>query len=273
MSGVRSRWVEVLAEGGWPGWLIPNYWSMLTLAIIVGSGLTLWLWRRFESGSGQAADLLFWGIPSLLVGSKLVYFLQYGVPSDFSQFWHTGGFALYGGLAGLLAAWGVYYVVRPYPVTAFLDAVTPGLAVGLFLGRIGCFLAGCNGGVPAELPWSVRFPRDTPVYLRQLRQDLVGAEVPLSLPVHPTQLYEALFGLLAAVFLLRLLRQRQWRGQVFFSGMLWYAVFRFCSEWLRSDAGGWHPFGLTFAQVLSVLLGSVTVCALARGERRSRTVR
>lgn len=157
---------------------------------------------------------------------------------------------------------------------AFLDSVTPALALGLFLGRIGCFLAGCNGGLPTGLPWGVRFPRDTALFPDQLEAGLISPQATLSLPAHPTQLYESLFGLISLFCLVYLLKTRAWLGQVFFSGMLWYSVYRFASEPLRIDAGGMHPFELfTFSQFISLLLGSMAVAALLWPRPRSRPQR
>jgi phosphatidylglycerol:prolipoprotein diacylglycerol transferase len=62
------------------------------------------------------------------------------------------------------------------------------LAAGQALGRIGCFLAGDDYGTPSDLPWAVAFPLGMP---------------PTDVPVHPTQLYEATWLLLAAVLLWR----------------------------------------------------------------------
>lgn len=58
------------------------------------------------------------------------------------------------------------------------------LAVGLAVGRVGCFLSGLTDdayGVPTTLPWGVDFGDG---------------------PRHPTQLYEALFALAALAFVL-----------------------------------------------------------------------
>ncbi len=88
-------------------WLIPNFRLMLTLAIIAGCLLCLWLWRQREADSGTASDLLFWGIPGLLIGCKFFYFLQFSFPSTLPGWWRTSGLALYGGLFGLLLVWGI----------------------------------------------------------------------------------------------------------------------------------------------------------------------
>jgi phosphatidylglycerol:prolipoprotein diacylglycerol transferase len=147
----------------------------------------------------------------------------------------------------------------------------PSLALGLFLGRIGCFLAGCNGGTVSGLPWAVRFSRDTPVYYQQETAGLLEGRVPLSLPAHPTQLYESLFGLIAFVLLLCLLRQPLPQGQVFLTGMFWYSTYRFATEFLRADAGGLCPLGLfTFSQLVSLLLALASLLGLIHLRFRQR---
>jgi phosphatidylglycerol:prolipoprotein diacylglycerol transferase len=43
--------------------------------------------------------------------------------------------------------------------------------MGLAFGRIGCFLNGCCFGKPTSLPWGVRFPYRSFVYLSQINPD------------------------------------------------------------------------------------------------------
>src|SRR4029453_1539242 len=75
---------------------------------------------------------------------------------------------------------------------AVLAAATPALAFGHLIGRIGCFLVGDDYGKPSDLPWAVAFPQGLP---------------PTTVPVHPTQLYEALgLGMLGWMLL-------RWRRQ------------------------------------------------------------
>ena len=105
---------------------------MLTVAIISASLLTIVLWRRSGQPSSVASDLIFWGILGLFVGAKF-FFLQFGFPSSLAGWFSTGGIALYGGLSGVLAAWRTRYLLRPYPLAAFLDCAAPALALGLCL--------------------------------------------------------------------------------------------------------------------------------------------
>ena len=252
-----------LGKYGLPVWLVPDYWFMVTLAIISGSLLTLHFWRRSGRSGRVAADLLFWGTLALFVGAKFLFYLQFGFPPSLADWWGTPGLSLYGGLLGLLTAWGCYYLVRPYPALLFLDCATPALAAGLFVGRIGCFLAGCNGGIACNWPWAVQFPHSTPTFIHHLEAGLVERSDAFSLPAHPTQLYESGFGLIAFALLATLFERKRWHGQVFFTGMLWYAVYRFVTEPLRADDLGLQPFGIfTFAQFVSLLLAAAALLGL-----------
>ncbi|MBI4444433.1 MAG: prolipoprotein diacylglyceryl transferase [Acidobacteria bacterium] len=265
MRRVLMQW---LVEHGLTPWIIPNFWFLLCLSIILGSLWTLHRWRREGQPVAVASDLLFWGIPSLLVGAKLLYLAQFGLAHWHG--WTAAGLSLYGGLVGLLGAWIVTYAFSPYRFLLFLDVVTPSLALGLFLTRIGCFLNGCNGGRVSGVSWAMRFPPDTNVFEQQVASGQISESALRSLPVHPTQLYESLFGLLCLVFLLLLSKRRQFEGQIFFTGMLWYSTYRFLTEFLRADNGGLRPLGvLTFAQAVSLALFSVSLALVLTKGRRS----
>ena len=110
---MRPLFVEWLHVSGLPSWLAPRFWLMLTLAIVAACLLTLQLWKRTGQDLKIASDLLFWGILGLFAGSKIFYFLQYGFPRDAVHWYHPQGFALYGGLAGVLAPWALYRILKP----------------------------------------------------------------------------------------------------------------------------------------------------------------
>ena len=265
---MRELIVQALTESGIPSWLVPDYWFMLTTAIVVGT-LTARAASRRSQFTAPVSDLLFFGVLGLFFGAKILYGLQYWNSWSLGHLLQPAGFALYGGLLGLLATWLFYYLIRPFPIWAFLDCVAPGLALGLFFGRIGCFLAGCNGGVACGWPWAVAFPPGTSSFENQLALGYISPDAELSLPAHPTQLYESFFGLVAFFLLWRLLRSRQWEGEVFLTGMIWYSAFRFPSEWLRADGGGLQPLGVfTFSQFVSLVVLSVAIVLYFRFSKR-----
>lgn len=134
------------------------------------------------------------------------------------------------------------------------DAVAPAVAVGAAVGRIGCFLNGCCHGAPSDLPWSVCFPAGSHAWARQVNDGLITPESLISLPVHPTQLYSALAGLLVlAVLLLYSHRDDRSPGQVIAVLMLAYALTRWPIEALRSDEPSVFA-GMTWSQNISVAL-------------------
>lgn len=250
---MRERIVAWLVDCGLPGWIVPDYWFMLTTAIVVGALISRAASRRSKLDA-PASDLLFFGILGLFLGAKVLYGLQYWSSWSWSRLYQPSGFALYGGLLGVLTVWLLIDLIRPFPIWGFLDCVAPGLALGLFFGRIGCFLAGCDGGIASGWPWAVAFPPGTTSYNDQLIHGYISADAQLSLPAHPTQLYESAFGLVAFFLLWRLLASRRWEGEVFLTGIIWYAAYRFPSEWLRVS-GGYRPLGIfTFAQFVSLVL-------------------
>ena len=106
------------------------------------------------------------------------------------------------------------------------------------------------------------------MYRHQKATGLIEGWEASSLPAHPTQLYESLFGLLAFCLLFRLFRRRKWEGQVFWMGILWYGVYRFVTEFIRADTGGLHPFGiLTFSQFVSLVVISTAAGFIFRRSR------
>jgi phosphatidylglycerol:prolipoprotein diacylglycerol transferase len=111
------------------------------------------------------------------------------------QFWQ-GGLAYYGGFI-FASLYGIYFIRREgLPLARVLDLSGWAIPFGLGWGRIGCFLNGCCYGAvvdhAGEPPWwAVSFPRWSPAWLDQLRQELVEPVSRASLHVHATQLYEA----------------------------------------------------------------------------------
>ena len=226
--------------------------------------LALALWVRRSRPVEPALVRLLLGAPLIFVGGKALYLLQHG---GWGKEALTGpGYSGFGALFLVLTFWIVSFRFQPGPLFEFLDVVTPAAAVGLFFGRISCFLRGCCGGVACDLPWAVEFPPNTPLFAWQLAQGFVHPWSRSTLPVHPVQLYEAAFALLAGVGLLLLLTRKQLPpGRVFFCGALGYGVFRFFIEELRFDGGrllsqgegSWAQFmalGLALVGLAGVLL-------------------
>jgi len=137
--------------------------------------------------------------------------------------------------------------------------------------RTGCFLAGCDYGLPTALPVGVRFPRGSLAALDHARRGFVPHGAP-SLPVHPTQLYEAALGLAGAAAAALVLRRGRRDGRAFAVFMAVYAVGRFAIELVRGDQDRGTFIGLSTAQWVSLAIVLALVAWVAirlRAARRS----
>ena len=135
-----------------------------------------------------------------------------------------------------------------------LAAAAPALAVGQAIGRLGCFLVGDDYGRPTNLPWGVAFPRGLP---------------PTTVPVHPTQIYEAVALIPLAWLLVRW--RVSGRSDLFVLGayLTLAGAIRFVIEFLRVDVR--VVGGLSVAHLASLVAMAVGVGMLVAENRRPST--
>jgi prolipoprotein diacylglyceryltransferase len=144
---------------------IHGFGVMLFVTFIV----CVWFLARWAARTGtnlpreRVQDLVIVGFVGGLVGARITFMIQYDRPfSEFFRIWE-GGIVLYGGIiSGMLAFLAFYHLVLKRAGVSFwklADACGPTLALGIALGRIGCFLNGCCYGhvAPADCP-SAAFP-------------------------------------------------------------------------------------------------------------------
>ena len=171
------------------GWPIPGYGLMLTVAFL---GSILWAARRASLSRGSADVVFNCGFVALIcgvVGCRAMFVWHYW-DKHFAHYSDTislifgildvrkGGLEFYGGF--ILSVIGVLVwlrLVEKVSVRWYLDIAAPSAALGLALGRIGCFLNGCCYGGVCEAPWAVRFPFGSNAMLQQWQDKLPGAEL------------------------------------------------------------------------------------------------
>ncbi len=187
------------------------------------------------------------------------------------QYWR-GGIVYYGGVVGGAVGFLAYRWFYPFPLRPYLDAIAPSIALGTFFGRLGCFLNGCCYGDQCQLPWAVSFPARSAAWGHQVNAGLISEGASHSLPVHPTQLYSALDGLVLLLLLSAFYPLRRRDGEVMGLLTLTYPITRFLIEYLRNDEGAFFG-GLTISQNISVALllgGIVYWCWLLTLPRKGR---
>ena len=255
------------------GPILYSYGTLLALAIVLGFGLALRNHVRAGYPLPRAAAVVGLGVLGGFWGARIQYFLVN--PADFEGVLSIldlrgGGFFALGAVLGGVTVGTLALLPMKLPVLHFLDLMSPGLALGLAVGRLGCFLGGCDYGKVAHVPWAVRFPEGSLVYRDHLEQGRLESDAERSLPVHPTQLYEFLALLILCLVLQALVRRnRASAGATVLTFVTSYALLRILNEFLRGDAarglyGGvsstqWTAFG-----VLLIAAGMWAVRVLRR---------
>jgi phosphatidylglycerol:prolipoprotein diacylglycerol transferase len=178
-----------------------------------------------------------------------------------------GGLMFYGGFilaAAVFAGWCFFRKEKPLELADLLCVVVP---LGHAFGRIGCFFYGCCYGKQCDCAVAVAFPRGSPAWYEQLNAAQISSVARESLPVLPTQLFEAAANLLLFVVLF-LFYRRFSRGTtaLYLTG---YAIIRFGMEYLRGDPrAAVGPFSIS--QTISIVLFSSGLALLARHCLESR---
>lgn len=258
---------ELIRIGSFP---INTYGVFLAIAFLSAIFVTVKLGERDGLPRERIYDLSLWMLLASLIGSK--FLMLFTEPEYRNQplqllsldFLRSGG-VFYGGLLGAVVAG--YLLMKRYklPWWKTADACAPGIALGNFFGRQGCFAAGCCWGEPTTLPWGVKFS--------ELGHQITG--VPIDTHLHPTQLYESFAMLLVFAFLLWLHKRRRFTGQVILAYALLYSIIRFAIEFVRDDPRGdilglTSLTGLSTSQLISIAVGVTALILLIVRRRRTR---
>ena len=226
--------------------------------------------RRGEFALSPLAGL--WVIAGIQFGSKVFFILQYESPWNMWRaflLWQ-GGIVAYGGIIGGTVTLVIYARVHKLPLLSLLDTVAPYAALAHVFGRMGCFLNGCCWGRECDLPWAVRYPPFSYPFVTHLDEQLITSDMPHSLAVHPTPLYEAA-GLLIISLALQFYFDRKPRaGAIALGYVFLYGLLRFLVEFARGDSA--RPvFDMTVSQLVSAALVVVAVSIWAVSRGRART--
>jgi phosphatidylglycerol:prolipoprotein diacylglycerol transferase len=186
-----------------------------------------------------------------------------------------GGLAFYGGLFGGALATLAIARLQDLPAWKLLDIMAPTLFLGLAIGRMGCFFAGCCHGAPAPIgedpialvPQGVLhgqiwlsdvFPWLTLEFAGGPGAGMTRREL-LGIPLYPSQLWEAFGCIVVAALGVWMWGRRRFDGQVAGIILLVQPPIRFFVESYRADERGyalswvvdhvpsWLPPGFTAA--------------------------
>ncbi|HEV7557274.1 MAG TPA: prolipoprotein diacylglyceryl transferase family protein [Kofleriaceae bacterium] len=251
------HWLEGYMRGDIANLVTPSWFTCVGLAGLVGLIVMLALARRRGLDSGAIATVLLVGYVAAVVAGIVVPMMidcaVHLVTTGHFQLHWAGMTSFWGYLAGGVA---VVVVCRRegLPLARVADLAVIPLGIALMFARLGCFMAGCDYGKVSSVPWAVRFPAGSPAWHDHVRAGLVPASRAESLPVHPTQLYEAALGIAIVVIAIVLSRRKRSDGQLFVIAAATYAIGRLVIETVRGDAGRGIYAGLSSGQIFSMLV-------------------
>lgn len=237
------------------GFQVQSYGVSKAIAAIAGAYLLGRAFQRLGYEKELAHSIVVWATVWGFVAAK-VYFLLDNLDHLSWNMLGGSGFVWYGGLAGGTIAVVVMTRRHGLPLGIVAGAMAAPLSVAYGIGRIGCFLSGDGTyGTPTDLPWGMAFPN--------------GA-VPVTVPVHPAQLYEA-----AAAFaiagLLYALGRRLGPVAVFGAYLTLSGVSRLLVEFVRINDR--VLLGLSEAQLIGVASIAVGAILMIRDLSRGTAAR
>lgn len=232
-------------------------WLFVALGFVAGSYLFVRLSKRnrikLDVLTEHSFALFFWTLAVSRILFVLLnwnlFFYQFHFRSIIKLFeiWDKG-FSFW----GAVFAWfiGIWYFSKREgePFSRLFDVITPSLLLGMAIGNIGAFLDGINYGLPTNLPWGISFH---------------SANVKYITPIHPTQLYAALYTLILAWGLNQLLQKLRGKldGFIFESGALAFCVLKFIEEFFRGDET-FKIFGIRLLQILALTFAILALYAI-----------
>lgn len=247
---------------------IYSYGVMLGASMIAAWYVVMYLGEKKEGFAREMMANCFIVTAVVAIAmSRVLYILtnldQFSSPAQWFAL-RSGGLVAYGGfLGGLLGSW-IYLRVKKASLLGWADVVAPALGIGLGLTRLGCYLYGCDFGAPLgeDAPSWLRdwgtFPRredgGSPAWAHHVSEYDLSPTADYSLSVHPTQLYESLFGFVLFALALLVWRRRRFRGQVILTVTILYGVWRFLIEYVRDDPERGFYAGFSTSQIISLVL-------------------
>jgi phosphatidylglycerol:prolipoprotein diacylglycerol transferase len=235
----------------------------------------------------KVLDLSFGILVAAMIGSRVLFIIvnwdeyAHDLVGIF-EFW-KGGLVFYGGFIGAVL-FSIWYMRRHrMEFLPYADALAPTVAIGQALGRLGCFSAGCCWGEACDAHYALaaRFPPESLAYQSQASNHIITPGALSTIPIHPTQLYEALGTALIFLFLTYWRSRKRFQGELLALYLMMYAPLRAVVETFRGDEergrvlnflGGWarHArWNLSTSELISVGIFAAGVAIYVTQSRKA----
>ncbi len=259
------------------GWPIRWYGITMALSLLIAT----YLGQRLLESRGRKGEYVWdgvlWAAIFGIIGARAVYVLtNLGDYTNFIDIFKTyeGGLSFHGGIAfGLLGCW-LYYRRTPLKLYEVMDAMAPGIAIGIMLVR---FIGNLSNGdilgykVSREVvPWAMNFPFD--------EYHLAANDTAAIITRHPAEIYGGLVGLVVLAITAYIWRRRFAPGTNMYAFIAGYSLVRSLIEEPFRDVPhylvsfyneAWGIGGITLTQWSSVVFIIIGVWGIIAVNRRA----
>ena len=243
---------------------IDIYWY----AILIATGFMLALvfcfknFPKFGVDPDRAIDVVFFAMIFGIIGARLYYVaFQWDMYKDnLLEILNIrgGGLGFYGGIIGGIIGLIIGCKLRGQNTLAFLDVAGGAVLIGQGIGRWGNFVNSEAFGSNTTLPWGMTSPKIA-AYIERHSEEVMGAVMDPSVPVHPTFFYESLWCAIGLLVFCYVMKKRKFDGQMLLFYLGWNGFGRMIIEGLRTDSLMIGPFRVS--QLLGALMFIFAVCA------------
>jgi prolipoprotein diacylglyceryl transferase len=252
---------------------IRAYALCIVAGIVAAAAVTELRMRRRGAPPWAVLDIAVWAVPFGIVGARIyhvitspsAYFGANGNFVDAFMIW-KGGLGIWGAVAGgAVGAWLACRQLR-IPLTFVADALAPGLPLAQAIGRLGNWFNNELYGGRTELPWGLKIYQIDPA-TGKAETDAEGNPIALPGFYHPTFLYELIWNLGVALFVLLIDRRlKLGKGRAFALYVMAYTLGRTWIEAMRTDTAV-EFIGLRLNVFVSILvfLGALLYFLRVRG--------
>lgn len=254
-----------LVEG--PGGLNANTYGLFIMLAFVCAFLITFN-RSMRAGIHPVKLLPVMGAAAVggLAGGRILYSIAVepglmGLVSNPGSLFAGSGFAVYGGLIGGTLAVAAVAIPRGIPPWKLADIAAPSVLMGMGVGRLACFFAGCCHGavvdgflgspaVAAPLQGVIHTSSSFPWLALEFHAGVGSLH---HVPLYPTQLWDFAALVTLSAVMLALWEYRRFDGQLAALTLMLQPIVRIFVEGFRADHRGVAfelPFGEQIASVL-----------------------
>jgi len=189
-----------------------------------------------------------------IVGARIAYVInhlgEFSNPLEWFEIWE-GGISLLGGIAGGVLAGVPVFRSHGLSFWRMMDAAAPGLALGIFVGRIGDLVVADHLGKETDFFLG---------YVCPTAETASTCNAPIGEAVHQPALYDLMSVTLLLGLLLFLRRKPRYDGFLILVFGLWYGIGRIIEDFFRIDET--HGTGLTGSQWTASVVALACLYAL-----------